>query len=53
MNKTPAPKPQLDPEDEEDDIAEKTRQVCLTTTIYKEDVRLIITESAKATPSKM
>ena len=39
--------------DDEEDIADKIHQASLTTTIYKEDVRLIITESAKATPSKM
>ena len=42
----------IDPNDDEDDVREKIHQACLTTTIYKEDVRLIITESAKNTPSK-
>ena len=43
----------IDPvNDDEDEIAEKTLKVALTTTIYKEDVRLTISESSKATPCK-
>ena len=43
----------IDGNDDEDDVAEKTLKAALTTTIYKEDVRLNITETAKATPSKV
>ena len=38
--------------DDEDDVAEKVLKAALTPTIYKEDVRIIISEASKATPSK-
>lgn len=42
----------IDNNDDEDDVAARILKVALTPTIYKEDVRLNITEASKATPSK-
>ena len=39
--------------DDEDEVADKILKASLTTQIYKEDVRLIISEAtSRATPSK-
>lgn len=39
--------------DDEDDVERRTLEVALTATIFKEDIRIIITESsAKPSPKK-
>ena len=43
----------VDGNDDDDDVAEKIHQAALKPTIFKEDLRITISESAKATPSKM